>query len=270
MDFPMPSTSSCTRESRMCPGHWGGLLEGWQRKISTSSPAIRQSRKIPRRQAWCLKFLIWRKRSARTEALLLTDWTTDRVMALVQEHMLDRDRHELSFSSLQGGVPDPQSRTGSFGDSQGPADLLRGGRGWILDISARNEDLVRHRRRTLLGVSGISIWVPVAASGMNMGNRRKPLPRTSTGKSLRRAYRRLGTTNSARKSLFHLIFLCALFHFALSHLDRHDVNFVLGGILMGFERYLMPFMALQGVWVGHRPALVVLVDERFSVSANFA
>src|SRR5713226_6612229 len=22
------STSSCTRESRMCPGHWGGLLEG--------------------------------------------------------------------------------------------------------------------------------------------------------------------------------------------------------------------------------------------------
>src|SRR5207245_5087935 len=73
-----------------------------------------------------------------------------------------------------------------------------------------------------------------------------------------------------RTSLFHLILLCALFHFALSHLDRHDVNFVLGGILMCLERYLMPFMALQGLWVAHRPALVVLVDERFSVSANFA
>src|SRR3989454_11163540 len=71
-----------------------------------------------------------------------------------------------------------------------------------------------------------------------------------------------------RRSLFHLIFLCALFHFALSHLDRHDVNFVLGGILMGFERYLMPFMALQGLWVAHRPALVVLVDKRFSVGAD--
>src|SRR5438876_2758854 len=61
-----------------------------------------------------------------------------------------------------------------------------------------------------------------------------------------------------RTSLFHLILLCALFHFALCHLDRHDVNFVLGGILMGFERYLMPFMALQGLRVAHRPALVVL------------
>src|SRR2546425_4987648 len=64
--------------------------------------------------------------------------------------------------------------------------------------------------------------------------------------------------------------LCALFHFALSHLDRHDVNFVLGGILMGFERYLMPFMAIQDLWVGHGPALVVLVDERFPVGADFA
>jgi len=27
------------------------------------------------------------------------------------------------------------------------------------------------------------------------------------------------------------------------------VNFVLGGILMGFEGYLMPFMALQGLRV---------------------
>src|SRR5437667_12539046 len=39
------------------------------------------------------------------------------------------------------------------------------------------------------------------------------------------------------------MFLCAFFHFALCHLDRHDVNFVLGGILMDFELYLMPFMA---------------------------
>src|SRR5712691_6845554 len=96
----------------------------------------------------------------------------------------------------------------------------------------------------------------------------------SRGRAQEKAFgertRRLGTTNSARKSLFHLIFLCALFHFALTHLDRHDVNFVLRGILMGFERYLMSFMAFQGLWVGHRPALVVLVDERFSVSANFA
>src|SRR5712691_10036946 len=68
----------------------------------------------------------------------------------------------------------------------------------------------------------------------------------------------------------HFFISSFFFHFALSHLDRHDVNFVLGGILMGFERYLMPFMAFQGLWVGHRPALVVLVDERFSVSANFA
>jgi hypothetical protein len=39
---------------------------------------------------------------------------------------------------------------------------------------------------------------------------------------------------------------------------------------VGFERYLMPFMALQGLWVAYRPALVVRVDERFSVSADFA
>ena len=62
-----------------------------------------------------------------------------------------------------------------------------------------------------------------------MANRRKPL------------------LEDERKSLFHLILLCALFHFALSHLDRHDVNFVLGAILMGFERYLMPLMSLQGL-----------------------
>src|SRR2546427_11750345 len=85
-----------------------------------------------------------------------------------------------------------------------------------------------------------------------MANRRKPL------------------LEDERKSLFHLILLCALFHFALSHLDRPDENFVLGGLLMGFERYLMAFMALQCLWVAHRPALVVFVDERFSVSANFA
>src|SRR5207245_783569 len=39
-------------------------------------------------------------------------------------------------------------------------------------------------------------------------------------------------------------------------------------ILMDFERYLMPFMALQGFWVAHGPALVVLVDKRFSVGAD--
>src|SRR5207247_2567316 len=103
-----------------------------------------------------------------------------------------------------------------------------------------------------------------------MANRRKPLLEDEHKKkpsaSVPKAWGRL----IPRKSLFHLIFLRALFHFALSHLDRHDVNFVFGGIFMGFERYLMPFMALQGLWVGHRPALVVLVDERFSVSANFA
>src|SRR5437870_6177268 len=109
----MPSTSSCTRESRMCPGHWGGLLESWQRKISTSSPAIRQSRKIPRRQAWCLKFLIWRKRSARTEALLLTDWTTDRVMALVQEAYV-RYPHEMRrVGGPAAGQLQPRCASGS-------------------------------------------------------------------------------------------------------------------------------------------------------------
>src|SRR5712692_9413913 len=39
---------------------------------------------------------------------------------------------------------------------------------------------------------------------------------------------------------------------------------------MGFERDLMPFMAIQDLWVGHGPALVVLVDERFPVGADFA
>src|SRR5947208_2362661 len=101
-----------------------------------------------------------------------------------------------------------------------------------------------------------------------MANRRKPLLEDEHKKkpsaSVPKAWGRL----IPRKSLFHLILLCALFHFALSHLDRHDVNFVLGGILMGFERYLMPFMALQCLWVAHRPALVVFVDERFSVSAK--
>src|SRR5437867_2711901 len=102
---------------------------------------------------------------------------------------------------------------------------------------------------------------------MSIENRSKPLSKTSIRKSLRRAYRRLGRL-IPQKSLFHLIFLCAFFHFALCHLDRHDVNFVLGGILMDFERYLMPFMALQGLWIAHCPALVVLVDKRFSVGAD--
>src|SRR5438874_3191072 len=103
-----------------------------------------------------------------------------------------------------------------------------------------------------------------------MANRRKPLLEDEHKKkpsaSVPKAWGRL----IPRKSLFHLILLCALLHFALSHLDRQNVNFVLGGILMGFERYLMPFMALQGLWVAHCPALVVLVDERFRVGANFA
>src|SRR5947209_12422164 len=103
-----------------------------------------------------------------------------------------------------------------------------------------------------------------------MANRRKPLLEDEHKKkpsaSVPKAWGRL----IPRKSLFHLIFCLALFHFALSHLDRHDVNFVLGGILMGFEGDLMPFMALQGLWVGHGPALVVLVDERCPVGANFA
>src|SRR5437660_12577140 len=103
-----------------------------------------------------------------------------------------------------------------------------------------------------------------------MANRRKPLLEDEHKKkpsaSVPKAWGRL----IPRKSLFHLILLCALFHFALSHLDRHDVNFVLGALLMGFERYLMSFMAFQGLWVRHRPALFVLVDDRFSVSDNFA
>src|SRR5437867_9520202 len=103
-----------------------------------------------------------------------------------------------------------------------------------------------------------------------MANRRKPLLEDEHKKkpsaSVPKAWGRL----IPRKSLFHLILLCALLHFALCHLDRHDVNFVLGGILMGFERYLVPFMALQGLWVAQGPAPVVLVDERFSVSADFA
>src|SRR5215468_5731737 len=32
----------------------------------------------------------------------------------------------------------------------------------------------------------------------------------------------------------------------------------------------MPFMAFQGLWVGHRPALVVLVDERLAIGADLA
>src|SRR5438309_8031191 len=101
---------------------------------------------------------------------------------------------------------------------------------------------------------------------MSIENRSKPLSKTSTRKSLRRTEGLVQLI--PQKSLFHLIFLCAFFHFALCHLDRHDVNFVFGGILMDFERYRMPFMALQGLWVAHRPALVVLVDERFSVGAD--
>jgi len=73
--------------------------------------------------------------------------------------------------------------------------------------------------------------VPVAGSGMTMANRRKSLPGRAQEKAFGERTEGLAR-NSARKSLFHLIFLCALFHFALSHLDRHDVNFVLGGILM--------------------------------------
>src|SRR5437879_12370865 len=100
-----------------------------------------------------------------------------------------------------------------------------------------------------------------------MANRRKPLLEDEHKKkpsvSVPKAWGRL----IPRKSLFHLILLCALFHFALSHLDRHDVNFVLGGILMVFERYLMPFMALQCLWLAARTALVVFVDGRFSVRA---
>jgi len=66
---------------------------------------------------------------------------------------------------------------------------------------------------------------------MTMANRRKSLPGRAQEKAFGERTEGLAR-NSARKSLFHLIFLCALFHFALSHLDRHDVNFVLGGILM--------------------------------------
>src|SRR5437870_13482069 len=101
---------------------------------------------------------------------------------------------------------------------------------------------------------------------MSIENRSRRSPRRAQEKAFGERTEGLGQL-IPQKSLFHLIFLCAFFHFALCHLDRHDVNFVLGGILMDFERYLMPFMALQGLWVAHGPALVVLVAKRFSVGA---
>src|SRR5215813_4656022 len=74
LDSSMHSISCCTRDSRMCPGHWDGLLESSQRKTSTSTPAMRQSRKIPRQQVW---YLTWRRPSVFTRAQLRTDWITE-------------------------------------------------------------------------------------------------------------------------------------------------------------------------------------------------
>src|SRR5436305_13646097 len=102
---------------------------------------------------------------------------------------------------------------------------------------------------------------------MSIENRSRRSPRRAQEKAFGERTEGLGQL-IPQKSLFNRMFLCAFFHFALCHLDRHDVNFVLGGILMDFERYRMPFMALQGLWVAHRPALVVLVDKRFSVGAD--
>src|SRR5438034_5556596 len=101
---------------------------------------------------------------------------------------------------------------------------------------------------------------------MSIENRSRRSPRRAQEEAFGERTEGLGQL-IPQNSLFHLIFLCAFFHFALCHLDRHDVNFVLGGILMDFELYLMPFMALQGLWVAHRPALVVLVDERLAIGA---
>src|SRR5881275_2844402 len=77
---------------------------------------------------------------------------------------------------------------------------------------------------------------------MSIENRSRRSPRRAQEKAFGERTEGLGQL-IPQKSLFHLIFLCAFFHFALCHLDRHDVNFVLGSILMDFERYLMPFMA---------------------------
>ena len=125
----------------------------------------------------------------------------------------------------------------------------------------------------LLGASGISTYSTRMgmscrlragwASGMNMANRRKPLLEDEHKKKPSASVPKAWDSSFRRTHFFISSFICAFFHFALCHLDRHDVNFVLGGILMGFERYLVPFMALQGLWVAQGPALVVLVDERF-------
>jgi hypothetical protein len=65
------------------PGHWDALLANWQPKTSISSPATKRSRKIPRKPAWCWRFLISRRRFVPTEARRLTDWTTDLMSILL-------------------------------------------------------------------------------------------------------------------------------------------------------------------------------------------
>src|SRR5712691_7641605 len=70
--------------------------------------------------------------------------------------------------------------------------------------------------------------------------------------------------------LLLLFFLCSFLHFAFSHLDGYYVDLVLRSIHVGPERYIMPFVTLQSLRIGDRPALVVLVYERLCIAAHFA
>src|SRR5215469_6605459 len=72
-----------------------------------------------------------------------------------------------------------------------------------------------------------------------------------------------------RGRLLFLLFLGRLFRLLLCHLDGNDMDLVLCRIHVGFERYLVSFVALQSLRIRNRPALVVIVHERLSIGADF-
>src|SRR5262249_41065711 len=82
--FPTPSRWSFTPDWQTCLARSGAWRGNWRRGRSTSFRAIRPSRRIPRRRAWCWRSPIWTGRFAFREAQPRTNCTSERETLLVQ------------------------------------------------------------------------------------------------------------------------------------------------------------------------------------------